>query len=86
MELLNLIEFLPLSETFCKHVFFKWKSWKVFMHWAKRDLISKDLFIGLNEQHAFTEGSFECKFILLCIHNYVESRSAVLINVLYFYH
>ena len=50
----------------------------------KKDLISKNLFIGLNEQHAFTEGSFACTFMLLCTHNYVESRSAVLINVLYF--
>ena len=73
MELLNLIELLPFNKIFRKHF---WNE-RCSCTRQKKVLISKDLFIGLNEQHAFTEGSFECKFILLCIHNYVESRSAV---------
>ena len=74
MELLNVIELLPFNKIFCKHFLNE----RCSCTGQKKGLISKDLFMGLNEQHAFTEGSFACKFMLLCIHNYVQSRSAVL--------
>ena len=55
------------------------------MHWAKERSNFQEFVIGLNEQPAFTGGSFACKFMLLCIHNYVQSRSAVLINMYYIF-